>query len=309
MQHVANVMKLNPWYLRANPDVAEFLDQHLSTSPEVFAHEYLNENWQPMSFHEVASSMENIGLSFATQSSFNEYQASIHLDERQCEFIDKIKDIKLRETSADFMRMRSNRCDYWIKEPQYLSQQQRRRQIKEILLSTTKPIADFKSVIDGDIGEFSVDPQSFHSLLSTIASSNYTSIGALLAIEPEFEKLMGKLAVLIFQDLVTPVREDKPPNTSGEAHHQAFNSTVLGNAKFHDINHLASNSHGGIKLSQVRKYFLKQWNEGARNPATLAENAKKFDPQFKDTSQGKLITEANTFLEFYPDFISRHDLI
>lgn len=128
---VDELMATQPGYLRANPMVAGYVNDLKSKSRQYLAHEYFNQNWQPMPFARTAALLAAAKLDFACSADLLTHIDALQLTPVQQALLNKIPDPQLRQTVRDFCVNQQFRKDYWVKGSRPLSPAERMEALGE----------------------------------------------------------------------------------------------------------------------------------------------------------------------------------
>ena len=302
LQHMDAVMNQNPWYLRANPDIADFIKKHMSRPTEYFLHEYLNVNWNPMSFANVTRKLHSRDLQFACASDFLEEFEELHIDPRQVDFLASIDDPILRETSKDFIRLTKSRTDFWIKSPKKLPDEERAKRLAATRFTAIDEPNSFNGNISGTLGPMSFEPSLCAALLSQLKGSAPTSITDLQRSVPEansmntveLAKIMG---VLVCGGLVAPVLDERQKSKSAEQSAKEHNQHLLQNARLENITTFASPVTGSAySIPALDKAFIRQGGTSSDVVDTVV--ALECKENFSPLSRSQVQERSNEFIRF-----------
>ncbi len=165
-----SVLATNPLYLRANPLVERRVKDVLEKDMEYVAHEYLNQDWHPMLFADIASELEGAKLQFACSARLLDHVPMMHLTPEQQALLAGIGDKVLRETVRDFMVNQQFRADLWIKGGRRLSVIERARRLgDERLLLTQPPAVVLEGKLNSPLGEARFKPEVYGPVLQALA--------------------------------------------------------------------------------------------------------------------------------------------
>jgi SAM-dependent methyltransferase len=119
----------DPPLLKKFPNVRKGLDTALAQSPNYFEHEYLNDEWRPVLFSDLAADMASAGTRFACSSgpALRAWRLSGPVKASMATIEDPIE----RETILDALTAVSFRADYFVREPVALSPDKQKTLIGE----------------------------------------------------------------------------------------------------------------------------------------------------------------------------------
>ena len=119
------MLSVDSIYRRVNPQLEEKVKELENKPREYLAHEYFNKDWQPMYFSDVADSLAEGKLTYATSASYLEHVPAVNYTPEAIKILDNIPDRQFKEGVADFLVNRQFRKDYWIKGGQQLGSTER----------------------------------------------------------------------------------------------------------------------------------------------------------------------------------------
>lgn len=164
------LLATNPLYLRANPLVERRVKDVTEKDMEYVAHEYLNQDWHPMMFADIARELDGAKLQFACSARLLDHVPILHLNAEQQALMAGISDTVLRETVRDFMVNQQFRADLWIKGGRRLTARERARRLGEQrLLLTQAPAVVMEGKVRGTLGEAQFKPEVYGPVLQALA--------------------------------------------------------------------------------------------------------------------------------------------
>lgn len=141
LEFAQSVLAVNPVYLRANPLVERRVKDVTEKDMGYVAHEYLNQDWHPMLFADIARELDSAKLQFACSARLLDHVHIMHLTTEQQALLASIGDTVLRETTRDFMVNQQFRADLWIKGGRRMTTFERARRLGEQRVMLTQPPA------------------------------------------------------------------------------------------------------------------------------------------------------------------------
>ncbi len=152
MAFVQHLLALNPAVLAMSPGIADRLAELAGKSPSYLLHELLNEDWQPMSFAQLASELEPAKLSFVGSSDLHKRFTDVHLSKPQQEQLAQIESWRLRESVRDLMMAQRLRSDYWIRGARPLAHAEVSRRLRETRFVLAMTPRDVPRTVQGRCG-------------------------------------------------------------------------------------------------------------------------------------------------------------
>jgi SAM-dependent methyltransferase len=102
-------------YFAPGGHAASVLGRLGKASSNYLSHEFLNQNWEPFLFSETARTLAPAGLQFLAAMGLRDQIDDVNFTPGQCAMLASIDDAALRETARDFLRMRRQRYDVFVK--------------------------------------------------------------------------------------------------------------------------------------------------------------------------------------------------
>ncbi|MEQ1576867.1 MAG: methyltransferase regulatory domain-containing protein [Hyphomicrobium sp.] len=272
------LLALNPAYARLNPSVAERLKKIKGQNRHYVAHEYFNQDWQPMSFADMAGWLEPAKLSYACSANPLDNVDAVNLTRDAQAFLKDIPDPMFRETTRDFIVNQQFRRDYWIKGVRRLptlEQAEGLRRLRYILLT---PRDEVTLKAPGAMGEATMSDAIYPHILDALADQKPHSVGeiekAVKAKSVTLAQVIEAIMVLTGKGDAVLVQNDALASSARKACNSLnshLTSMARGSAA---INYLASPlTGGGIAVERLQQLFLLAIAGGAKTPADWAKAA------------------------------------
>ncbi|UOP00832.1 class I SAM-dependent methyltransferase [Kingella potus] len=112
-----NVFKYSPKLTETAPFIQQRFQSLKDYDSNYIAHEYLNQDWHPMYFSQIAQWLSDAKLSYACSTHYLEDFADCLFDSEQQAFFNGISRPDFAQTVKDYMLNRQFRRDYWVKGP------------------------------------------------------------------------------------------------------------------------------------------------------------------------------------------------
>lgn len=265
------LQRMGAVYFAPDSENGRLLEAVQSADPDYIAHEYLNENWHPALFADIAAALGHAGLRFAGSADpLNNYE-ELRYTARQRAVLDAIDDPALRETSKDFLRPKWKRFDVFVRDEGHARPRRPRiARPTQFVLAVPPAVAlnDEHPAADGVI-RFDVSP--IRDIVVALADRGHRprSFGELVdASGPGCgeDDVARALMLLIDHEAVHPVHDPLPARETVEACAR-LNGEILRRARTGDeITVLASPVAGhGVPLSRVQRLCLLAIADGARS--------------------------------------------
>jgi len=163
------LLATNPLYARANPQVARRIEKMAEQDRSYLAHEYLNRDWQPMSFAQMAQWLGSAKLQWACSADPLDGLNYIHLTQEQQQLLAEIPDAVFRQTVRDFCTNHQFRKDYWVKGARPLTPLEQAEALRAQRVVLVQPRAQVSLKITGSLGEGTLSEETYVPLLDELA--------------------------------------------------------------------------------------------------------------------------------------------
>ena len=163
-------------FFAEHPQVNEKLQSLKDESLQYLAHEYMNHNWQPFYFGDVAKEMLEAKCGFVT-SMHSHVRLEDHLPPETLPILESITDSVMRETLYDFAVNRAFRTDLYMKDLGLLSLDEQMKRINGLSFVLSNPSAYFdrlrRFTIPTHIGSINLRQEAILPLLVTMGEKSY----------------------------------------------------------------------------------------------------------------------------------------
>lgn len=275
IEFARQMMAADPGYARVNPGIAERLEKLGQQSGGYVAHEYLNRDWQPMSFAEVAEALSQAPLTFACSAHLPDHFDAINLSPAHRQLLAEIEDETFRQTVRDFLINQSFRRDYWVRGARRLTDPARRDTWRAIRVVLTTPYARIPLTVCGSLGEATMSEAVYAPVLEALSDYRPHSLGELertLTHRVPPEQLEYAIVLLAGEGHLGPVQEAAAIEQAGPVARR-LNRALLEEAQGDpEGGWLVSPVTGGaVIVPRFEQLFLLARHEGvACAPAELA---------------------------------------
>lgn len=133
------------------------------------AHEYLNENWQPLYHADTARMLEPAKLNFVASATLLDNFSDLMLTPGQREVADLIPQGILRETIKDYFVNRPFRRDIFIRGAQQISDTRRDELLGKMGLASTVALDAVKLTINTPAGEATLPSSQYNPIFEALA--------------------------------------------------------------------------------------------------------------------------------------------
>lgn len=257
------VIELSHSLNSTTPFLASRIAQLETMSPNYLAHEYLNKDWHPMYFAQMAQWLGDAKLSYACSANYFDDFAPVLFDDEQQQFFDSIQNLAFAQTIKDYLLNKQFRRDLWVKGIRQLNSHERTQQMMALGIMLTIPRNEFVDTISNNrtttlIGEL------FHPVLDILADGKIHSVQSLHdALGDTLSQEQLFLVVAILHDKEDIVLCRTPSDDDIHAS-QTFNHTILADKRPNpEVSYLASPiTGGGIHFSYPVRLLLALHQQG-----------------------------------------------
>lgn len=171
------LLATNPAYLQANPQITKRIERIKGQNRQYVAHEYFNQDWEPMHFDDMHKWLSPAKLEFVCSAHYAEHIDEVNITPQQQQFLKQISDKVFRESTRDFMTNQQFRRDFWMKGARQLGARERGDAIRaQRVILTTAP-AEIKYQLKGSRGSFNVGDKIYEPILNSLANYQIKSLG------------------------------------------------------------------------------------------------------------------------------------
>jgi SAM-dependent methyltransferase len=270
------LLVIDPRYVKANPQVADWIKQVKEQSRHYLAHEYFNRDWHPMHFSSVAKWLAPAKIEYGCSATYLEHIDVLNLTAEQQEFLKAIPDSIFRETVRDFMVNQQFRRDYWIKGARRLSKLEQAEALRTQKIILTSPRQDISLKVSGTLGEATLNESIYSPILDFLSDHKAKTIGQLEQFlrgkTVEFHQIMQVIMVLTGAGHIALVQDDDVIERAKLAT-ERLNVHLIDKARGStDIAYLSSPvTGGGVHVGRIQQLFLLAMHQGQKQPNEWAE--------------------------------------
>lgn len=269
------LLATNPLFARANPLIAERINQIKGQNRHYLAHEYFNRDWHPMHFGSMAKWLESAKLTYACSAHYLDLVEAANLTKEQQEFLFEIHDPMFKETVRDFMVNQQFRRDYWIKGPRKMSSLEQKENLRSQRLQMVIFRPDVTLRVNGALGEANLNETIYNPILDLMADLKIRTLGQIEQAVKEsgisFAQLVQAILVLCGNGTFSPV-QDETVITKAKKHTDKLNNHLIFKARSsNEISYLASPvTGGGLIVGRFQQLFLLAMQQGKKSPEDWA---------------------------------------
>jgi hypothetical protein len=272
------LIDVDPLFSRANPVVKGRLKKLGDQNRRYLAHEYFNQEWEPMYLSTMAQWLEPAKLQYACSAQYLDHVDGINLTPEQQAFLKEIPDPMFREGVRDFMVNQQFRRDFWVKGARRLNPLEQGEALRQQKMVLTGHRPDISLKVKGVLGEATMSDEVYTPLLDLMADHLPRTLGHmeqhLKQAGITFAQMVQAVMVLTGAGHMSPAQDDPAAAEAGSPTDR-LNRFLLNRARGSgDIAHLASPvTGGGVSVGRVEQLFLLASNGGKQQPGEWAQFA------------------------------------
>lgn len=258
-----------------SPGIAKRMAELAGFDAHYLAHEYLNRDWHPMYFADMAAWLEPAKVGYACSASYFDDFGPCLFNGEQEKLMAEVAQTPLAQTVKDFILNKRFRRDLWVKGARRLNPtqlEQVRKQQRFVLTSRREAV----SLTASNYQNTSLIPEIFNPVLDILADGQVHSVAELserLSGVLNDTQLFTVMMVLHAKNDVSLV-QDEATIQAARPRCEAFNRSVLASAPGggSEINYLVSPINGGaIPAGRIEQMFISAHQQGLTEPAQWAE--------------------------------------
>jgi SAM-dependent methyltransferase len=161
-------------FFRAHPGLEARLEHLKGQDPRYIAHEYLNRDWHPFMFAEVAEMMAETKAHYIGSATVIENLDAVSVPEGILPTFGTIHDVATRETVRDLASAKGFRRDMWRKGGESLPVQEHLAMLDLMMLAWTGKAVEAEIKFTGPIGTVTGQQEFYRPLLDAIQKAPVT---------------------------------------------------------------------------------------------------------------------------------------
>jgi hypothetical protein len=270
------LMAAQPIYMRGNPTLAERYSKLKDMDRRYLAHEYMNRDWRPMYFSEIAEWLEPAKVSYAAAANLLEQQDAINMTPDQINMVGAQEDRVFRETVRDFITAQQFRRDLWMRGVRQLSSLEQAEALRKMRFLLTTRRADVKLALNGMQGEVTLHESVYGPLLDFLANHDIKSFGQIevagQAAGISLSQVAAAMAILTGAGTVAVVQDDKTIAKARPIVEKLNGLLVQKSRSRSEIGYLASPvTGGGFLVDRMEQLLLAVRGQGRKTAAEWAQ--------------------------------------
>jgi SAM-dependent methyltransferase len=150
---IQDLLKAEAHVLHNRPGVTSRMKMLERANLNYLAHEFMNEEWAPCYFADVAATMAEAKLEWIAASDLTENFPELMMNEAQREIVNRYEDPIMREMIKDVCTPRALRHDIFVRGTRHLSVPERNQVLMDISLTLTQPVSTLPASVDVAAGK------------------------------------------------------------------------------------------------------------------------------------------------------------
>lgn len=276
---VDRLFAVEPPVLLANPGLAQRFGRLQGKDRRYLVHEYLNREWQPMYFADMAGCFAPAGLSHAACADFVDHVERFNLTDEQQALLRGIPDAVFRESVRDFMLNRQFRRDYWVRGARRLSAPERIENLRRHRFVLVSDRADIRLELPVPRGRLALSVANHQPIIDLMADHKVRTLGeiddALGGERLASGQLLAPIIALAQMGCLAPA-QDETAAAAAQAASDRANRWVLDHTlRTGEALCMASPvTGGGVPVNLLQQLFLHAQMGGERTPEAWAGAAR-----------------------------------
>ena len=271
------LLAVQPIYAQAVPGIPGRIDVLKTMDRNYLVHEYMNRDWRPMYFSEVAEHLHEAKLTFAGSAGLLEQQQAVNLTNEQIGLLQAQDDTVFRETVRDFITAQQFRRDLWLRGARSLTSLEQAEALRAMRYLLTSPRGDVKLTMKGLQKEVTLHENVYAPILDFLADHQIKTFGQIEAVGAKvginLAQVAVAMAILTGMGHVAVAQDDETiakakPVTDKLNMHLVQRSRSRSESAF-----LASPvTGGGVSVERLEQLLLAMRAQGRKTPADWAQS-------------------------------------
>ncbi len=275
LQFSEALLKANPLYAQAVPNLDGKLKTIQGQNRQYVAHEYFNRDWNCMYFTDVVDALAPGKLEFATTASPFDTVDAINLGADAQTFLQAIDHPVMREQARDYFVNQQFRKDLYVRGATRLTASEQRDRMLNTRVVLTQLADSVPSKVTGALGEATLQQDIYAPLLEALSAKANAAktLRQLATAVPTmtYGVLSQAISILIGMGAVAPCQSEAAEKQA-QNRCNALNQHLCLQAQFEKrVEFLASPvTGGGVGVSRFEQLFLLSIKQGKKQPAEWA---------------------------------------
>ena len=272
---VENAVMFADRLLHANPRYSDSLNYNeeridwlKKQSTQYITHEYLNADWAPMYFTEVADTLAEAKLSYAASASAAENIPELSISAEAQAFLRTVNDPVMYQQVRDYFTNEPFRKDIFMRGGISLTSREQRELLLQERFVLLRHPSEIPPALNVGMGSIRMDSDIYQAVLVLLAQDSFApkllqSLLAQLDKSIPLGVVVNILAYLIGSASLSPCQPERAAGKNRKTAH-ACNATLCKMARsHHGVKFLASPvTGGGVNVPRIVQLFLDAENNG-----------------------------------------------
>jgi SAM-dependent methyltransferase len=206
MRLARDLLAAKAHFLSNLPGVESMLTALDGTSPEYLAHEFMNQQWAPCFFNDVAAAMSGAKLEWVASSNLALNFPELVMSDAQREIARRYSDPLMKELIKDMCAPQALRHDVFVRGARRITVHERAEALMEVSLTMVRPAADLPEAVTMPAGRAELNREFYQPIVDALAARP-TRVRDLLALP----NVIGRrdnpaelVAILMAAEMVEP---------------------------------------------------------------------------------------------------------
>ncbi len=266
-----SLVKANAGYFAQNSTLAGRLQKIKGMSRAYLAHEYMNADWTPFYFADVADELAEAKLTFLCSAHLLDMVEAVNLTPDQQTLLNAVQDPLRRQSLRDYLINQQFRRDIFIKGRPVLPPAAAQEKLLDQRFALSVARADIPLKVQALLGEVNLQAGVYGPLLDKLAAGPSTireMASDKTIADLGWARLRQALTLLVGADRVQPCLPAQDEAKRAQRT-KAFNAAVMRRADWSsDLQHLASPvTGGGVMVDRSEQMFLAGLGQKGVDPA------------------------------------------
>lgn len=280
IEYARHLEKNGARFFGANPTAKGRLESIAQQNRTYLAHEYFNEDWEPMYSSQVHEKLARNRAAFTCTATLLDGVDSVNFTPDQAKIVNAISNPLLRESTKDYIMNAQFRRDLFTRGAQRLSTIEIVERMKKVRIILTDTADGFDYTLASGTGKLTLKKEIYEPLLEELKADHFRpkSIGELAAkldvTKVGMPSVIEAVAILVGMGTAAPCQSDDDAQKV-KASCQRLNTYFLEQSRLSGkYEYLASPvTGGGVRLDRFQQMFLLARQHGKAEPSAWAAEA------------------------------------
>jgi SAM-dependent methyltransferase len=279
LDFVTHLLGDSSLFAKVNPTIDKRLTQLKTQDPVYLAHEYLNADWTPHFFDQVAAALEPAKLEFAASAEPLVHVPMLNFTAEQSQKLNAIPDLVLRELARDVLTGRQFRRDIWVKGSRKLTGSERFDAFNRTRWVTNVARDKVPGSVKCTLGEAKLDEKNYGAIFDLLDQAKGPVIQSQLSeklstMGASLNSLPQSMMVLLGSWSIAPAQSDELIEAA-RPYTDRLNKHLLSQSPIRPDYHVLASPviGGGLAVPHVMQLLLNARMTGASTMDQCADRA------------------------------------